>query len=371
MKPAIGNSLTQKIEDYLMEYIASRNLQPGDRIPPLQEIAAAFGASTRPVRNALENLISKKVLDRRPGKGVFIRETAAGKIKTNAIGILYWSKDEDFYRNPFYSDVLAGVKLQAEKDEKMLLYKSLWNSYEKGTIKENVLNVARKVDGLLVMELKRDMQAEFLAAYQELSIPAVSMLADGMPGILDSFIFDHGQNVEDVINFLSGLGHSRISYIIRESKFHEQSTMRRSKLRAFSDTLAEAGLAKEACPVIYLDPADREDNLRQVQELLSGDTRPGAVMCDDDTVAFQVYKAAQSLNIKVPDDLTVVGYDDLVENRRVEPALTSVRLPLFEIGEQAIQHLLEKTVSSPVPEKAPVKVLLRGEIIKRDSHKAV
>lgn len=84
------------------------------------------------------------------------------------------------------------------------------------------------------------------------------------------------------------------------------------------------------------------------RELLSSRQRPSAVICGNDQVAMQVYAAAASLGLAIPEDLSVIGFDDLkIISETLYPALTTVALPYFDIGRRAVEMTREGEACEP------------------------
>ncbi|MEU7698963.1 substrate-binding domain-containing protein, partial [Streptomyces sp. NPDC039028] len=89
--------------------------------------------------------------------------------------------------------------------------------------------------------------------------------------------------------------------------------------------------------------------------------RPTAVVCDDDILAVGVCKAARGLGLRVPEDLSVTGFDDMALATVVEPELTTVRLPAEEFGRRGMEALLAVLAGgTPGPDTLPVSLVARG-----------
>ena len=99
-------------------------------------------------------------------------------------------------------------------------------------------------------------------------------------------------------------------------------------------------------------------------EMLTRPDRPTAIFASSDMAAFGVMRAADDLGISVPGGLSVVGFDDLPEAARVNPALTTVRQPLREMGRVAVNQLLERLED---PRQPPSRVVLDTELVVRGS----
>ncbi len=155
------------------------------------------------------------------------------------------------------------------------------------------------------------------------------------------------------------LGHQRIA-IITGPEDMMASTARLSGYRAALDS---AGIPVRRD---YIRPGTfhRDDGVAEGRDLLSSAEPPTAIFASSDLQALGVYEAARTLGLRVPDDLSVVGYDDLPIARWAGPPLTTVRVPLAEMAEQAM-HLVLRLRDEP--ELAFSRVDLATSLVVRES----
>lgn len=189
-----------------------------------------------------------------------------------------------------------------------------------------------------------DMLREIECPYAR--IAAISLDQPGM------MVVSHdSEGAADAARHLAGLGHRRIAHISGPSSFLSAHERRRGFVRGLKD----CGLS--------LDPAfDREaaytfeSGLAAAEALLSLNPRPTAIFTGNDEMASGVYMAARNFGLEVPRDLSVIGFDDSPIASRIWPLLTSVRLPVHEMGRMAAEKLLRHRSSEklPVEEKTDV-----------------
>jgi DNA-binding LacI/PurR family transcriptional regulator len=165
--------------------------------------------------------------------------------------------------------------------------------------------------------------------------------------------FDTGRGTDLAMEHLIGLGHTRIGHLGSELDA-ETFRIRREHVLA---RLAEAGLE----PAGYARAAFRFDDAhRAALPLLAGD-RPTAVYCDDDLLAGGVYLAARDLGLRIPGDLSVVGFDDLPFAQVFDPPLTTVAIDPEELGATAWELLAALLDDREVePRVLPVSLVVRG-----------
>lgn len=123
-----------------------------------------------------------------------------------------------------------------------------------------------------------------------------------------------------------------------------------ARIDGFRSAAGEAGAALPDARVIHTGWR-RADAAREAARLLSGAAPPTAIFVCADAMALGVYDAAESLGLRIPEDVSVIGFDDLPEGQWVRPALTTVRQPIAEMGEAALRMLL-RIIADP-PRTAP------------------
>jgi LacI family transcriptional regulator len=161
------------------------------------------------------------------------------------------------------------------------------------------------------------------------------------------------------VDHLLGLGHRRIAFIAGTS-FTGQSEERQ---RGYEDALRAAGIAIEAA---YLRQGDFNDasGFVETQALLALPQPPTAIFAANDAMAFGALDAVSTAGKKVPDDLSVVGFDDVIRAAFVHPKLTTVRQPLNEIAVRAVAELVNAMRSGW---SGGLRIELPARLVVRDS----
>jgi len=158
------------------------------------------------------------------------------------------------------------------------------------------------------------------------------------------------------------LGHRRIAFINGPVHLSQCAERRRGMRRA----AREAGFDADDSIVEYtIDPiTSLEQAERHVDELLALEDRPTAVVCVNDQIAFTVLRALAQRRVRVPRDISVVGYDDVEFAAMLTPALTSIRQPKYEVGRAAAELLLAETLD---PNHRHGDIRFEPELIERQS----
>jgi DNA-binding LacI/PurR family transcriptional regulator len=156
---------------------------------------------------------------------------------------------------------------------------------------------------------------------------------------------------------LLSLGHRRCAYVGAEGR---ASSLRR--LRGYRLALAEAGLPFDESLVVAPGEGAIHGELAAFR-LLARRPAPSALFCYDDMTAVGVLRAVRALNLGVPQDVAVVGFDDIPLAAYLDPPLTTVRQPMYEMGQQAMTMLLD-LINGEMP---PRLVTMPGELVIRSS----
>ena len=143
--------------------------------------------------------------------------------------------------------------------------------------------------------------------------------------------------------YLAALGHRRIARVAGPAHFVHT----RERGEAFTAAAAELGL--DGVPCVYTDYSG-EDGARATRRLLSGSSRPTAIVYDNDVMAVAALSVTQEMGVPVPGELSLVAWDDSELCRLVHPALTAVSRRVMEYGERAAAALLSLIDGTTVPD---------------------
>lgn len=183
----------------------------------------------------------------------------------------------------------------------------------------------------------------------------------------DTVVGDNVGGVTKAIEHLIRLGHKRIGFIrdvferrgLRELGY--RNVFKSHNLKIDEQLIVMRDIEKEGVRKGIGDPLDGYTLFKGLWKL----KKPTAVFCSNDAIAFGVYHAADELGLKIPDDLAVVGFDDVPMAEYLLVPLTSVRQPMFEIGMNAFQLLMDRFKNQP--KRSKQQILLDTELIIRKS----
>jgi len=272
--------------------------------------------------------------------------------RTMTIGVI-----APFFVRPSYIERLRGVEATlADTEYDFILYNVETISRRDACIHD--LPRQDRVDGILLMTLPPT--NEEVDRFQQANLPVV--LVDSPHDRISHVLVDNVAGGCLATKHLIDLGHRKIGYIsdyLQESPFGFLPVAER--YQGYRRALAEAGIEFRA-EYHRQGELSRREARRLALELLSLPDPPTAIFAYSDTQAFGVLRAAQDLELKVPDQLSVIGYDDIEISEFLH--LTTIRQHLYDSGVQGTTLLLDEIANAPAQ---PKEVLLPTSLIERDT----
>lgn len=217
-------------------------------------------------------------------------------------------------------------------------------------------SVAGKTDGLVVMA--RSLSEEDIAALSR-SVPVV-VLANQYVGPGPDFVgVDNRSGCREITAHLIGVhGLTELAFLAGPPDSPDSD----ERFAGFREALRQAGLPAQEAPVAsggFTEAGGRQ----AVAELLASGRRPQAIVCGNDEMAIGALGALRAARLRVPADVAVTGFDDIAAARHARPALSTVRQPMRELGEQSVRMLLAR-ISDPAAPRHSV-VLPTEAVIRR------
>jgi LacI family transcriptional regulator len=262
-----------------------------------------------------------------------LRARAFSRGRTHGIGLLY--TDDAWIFEGMNTKVVASLVRALQRNGYHLVFAPIDDS---GSWEEIVLG--GQIDGGVVFQ---SMPENVRNLVRERQLPVV-LLGDNSDATMSQIVVDDVAGAYAATKHLIGLGHKRILLFVHQSiKPHCSIEQRRAGYRAAMD---EAGYAPNECL-----QAPEED---AVDLLIRGDERPSAIVCYSDLEATLIVHAMWQYGVSIPDQLSVVGFNDLFSTRYMTPALTTVGYDATKIGELGAQLVLREIEGSATDQRPGV-----------------
>lgn len=262
--------------------------------------------------------------------------------------------------NPFYAELLNGAQEEAERQGMRLLFLNLSENPDQQEYYLESLN-QWMFDGLVIAgtRLSADYLTEFRAQRQLPMVLTRSMEVPGFPCI----IADYRTSTFQAVKYLLSLNHTRIAYISGPPEWISSKV----RLEGVRQALAEAQLALPD-ELYRWSYANIEESLHTVGNLLAlpDHKRPTAIIAFDDLIAIGALRAIHNKELRVPQDISVVGHDDNFIAAYTIPSLTTIAQPTYRVGQLAVKKLYDQ-LQDPSGGRAGTTVLVECPLIVRES----
>lgn len=264
--------------------------------------------------------------------------------------------------NPFYTEVLAGAEQEALTTGHTFLLTNSVGDYQKESQYLSIMR-EKRVDGMIFLGGRINLKIGDEELDQELiqhasTIPTVLVNGTVKGNALTRVATDEYTGTCMAVQHLIECGHKQIGFLGGELHMSTTST----KLRAFKKTMREAELEVRE-EWIMTDSFSIYSGRKQMEKLLQLADKPTAVMCVNDFVAIGAIKTAVDHELTIPDDMSIVGFDDIPLSHHFIPEITTVSQEANELGRTAIQ-VLQKLMNQ---EKVKKHTVIEPKLIVRKS----
>ncbi len=332
--------------------------------PTLRHVAKAAGLSVTQASRALNDhwdvAESTKVHVREIAAELgYIPNLEARRLKmpnsrAEAIGLVL-PQAELRFSDAFFAGLLSGIVEEASRARREVrLTSSLGGADDPEPYRQAV--ISRQVDGfILVRTLMDDPRIELLT---EMEVPFVTFGRHGGPTGAP-FVDDADDSMVAVVEHLVALGHRRIACLAEPRRFAKSWY----RLRSLREAMGANGVELDDELIAEAD-FHEDSGYRRTKDFLESDNPPSAVVAFNDLLAFGALTAARDLGLRVPEDLSVTGFDDIPAARHAGPGLTTLRQPAWEVGSLLCRQLFDVVDGTELVEP---HVLLDLEFVQRGS----
>lgn len=276
-------------------------------------------------------------------------DSDSGINEPKAIACIYGRTDSTL-TDPFFTHIAHSVEREAFKNHMFVKYTFSTAGLSGQQLHRSLADV--QVDGVIILGRSNDESIDTICRY----IPnAVYVGLNPIPPKIDQVICEGYDAAMAAMDYLFELGHKNIAYIGELKK--------EVRFSAYKDKLAQKGIAYSPDRVVEAVQSS-EGGYLAAKKLLDRETRATAVFCANDVTAIGVMRAMKERGINSPNDISIIGIDDIETSQYISPMLTTIHIPRDELGKIAVQ-----TLSSRIKKlhRLPMKISLPFYVVKRES----
>lgn len=325
------------MKSILLNMLKTDNITPGSKIPSENELVARFGISRPTIRHAISELINEGILYREKGVGTFVADRYQPK-KTKFIGLIL-----PYTKGPFEVEITLGVEHVLYSNNYTLIFCNSGNNPVKE--RDNINRLRKKgVEGLIILPCEAEKSYKAISELKSSAFPFI-LIDRYLPQLeTDYVVSDNYSGAYEAVSYLIRQGHRRIGLIITPER---NITPIRDRIEGYKDALRDNGLKYTEIPTAKLIPEGsyimdipEEQRVDTVKNFLNRN-KISAVVASNDLVALDVYRAVKQIGLSIPQEISIVGFDDLSTSSVLTPPLTTIAQPKYELGKKAATVLLE------------------------------
>ena len=348
-----------QLKELLEQQMSDGTLKPGDIIPSERDLASKYNLSRFTVARSISMLADEGLLYRKHGIGTFVSAPDSPKLhrRTNTIGLVLPDGNSSFI-----GGLVEGIEHAIDRNKYKILTHKI-TKVCKGKIDISVFK--DNIDGLLLIPAAQEVDKNALWKLKKEEIPFVILNTVRDELIADCVSVDNISGAYDAVRYLIKLGHKKIALILNEPDCQSVS----DRQEGYQKALQEHGIKID--PKLTIDAKIKpwQDSMdagyKSMKKLLRTKDRPTAVFTISERGAIGALRAVRETGLKVPDDISIVSFDDSPMVRFMDPPLTVVAQPLYEIGEKALELLLRRIENNSI--FPPEEIVIKPKLIIRES----
>ena len=349
-----------RLMDDLKEQILKGEIQTGDKLPSENELSAKYQVSRQTVRKALSILENAGYIYAEHGRGTFCSELVHKSRNSKNIAVV-----TTYLSDYIFPRVIAGIDAALAKEGYSIILKNTNNSRsQEAKYLEELLQ--KDIEGIIIEPSKSQIYCRHINLYQKLEdykIPYVfiqgcfSKMSDKPQVLMDDF---RGGYI--ITKYLIDNGHKHIAGVFKADDIQGQN-----RHKGYVMALQEAGILYDPDKVIWFHTEDRKVHpYHGIRRLLEQKIFIDGVVCYNDQIAMQVIRALKDYGLKVPEDISVTGYDNSYMAVSDDFRLTTIVHPQEKLGEMAAELILDLLRGGDESAKGK-KILIEPELVEGNS----
>lgn len=373
----------EEVKEKIKEKIVSGEYKINYPIPSERNLCEIFNVSRTTIRKAIDGLVEDDFLIKSPGKGTFVNDLLNGDSdrKENHLNESMKNFNESSFTNSntgnivflrcthhnleesnssvkediFYPQVVAGIDSFVNQKGYHCIFKYV---YEQTLTVQEIDNITNKAEGIICAELHN---VSFRDKLLSLDLPVVLVNPSIISDDADTVEIDNVAGAYKATRYLLSLGHKNIAFVGGSC----ESFSGKYRKQGYIEALAKANIEVESRYITFSDWSIG-DGYQAALNFLKLKKPPTAIFAASDLLAIGVINAAKDSGLVVPDDISVIGFDDIELASQIRPALTTLQVRKNEIGKMAANLIFERLSSN---RNYPIKVLIPTILQKRNTVK--
>ncbi len=325
------------VKEKIINWAVEGKYKPHEKIPTESEMMDLFKVSRHTIRRALGDLSSENYLYRIQGSGIYMSDFKQNESylkKYKNVGVL-----TTYISNYIFPDIIGGIEDTLYDNSYSLLLSSTRNNimFENRNL-SNLL--AHKIDGLIIEPTKSAYQNPNMGYFDNLikqNIPFIMINASYPQIEVPSLCVDDFKGGKMAAEYFFKLGHKNIMGIFKVDDLQGVHRMN----GFISECQRNDILLNQNQIMTYLSEETDSVLPDKIKRVMSKNQHPTGVFCYNDEIAFMVISIAHSLNLKVPDDISVIGFDDSQISKIITPNLTTIAHPKQKMGIDAAKLIIK------------------------------
>ncbi len=351
--------LYKQIAVHIKKEIASGTFKVGEKIPSQRELAEQYDVSMITVKKAISDLINEEILYSRVGKGTFVaRKTKRSNLSdVGSIGLVLSD-----LKSPYFSLITHGVEDEVSNQDYNLLI-----SNTSGEFEEEERQIRRSmemgVDGMVIASMSHEYKANGRIR---------KIHREGYPYVVVSYIedtdiyhvgTDHEAGAYIATSHLIEHGYREIGYLCAEEGNLLGEVRRRGYEQAMQDHNLEVREEYIYCFPYSGEWKDEDSGYSIGEQMIENGRLPEAMFIYNDLGALGFQRAMLEANVQIPEDIAIIGFDDIERSAYCSVPLTTIRQPTERIGQLAVKKVIDQ-INGKNPE---IRTILKPELVIRDS----
>jgi GntR family transcriptional regulator of arabinose operon len=347
-----------KLMEYLKDEILMSRIKPGEQVPSENSLAEEFLLSRHTVRKAISMLVNEGYLYTEHGKGTYCTDWNRKRTNSKNIGVI-----TTYISEYIFPKVVTGIEqVLSDNGYSIFLKNTNNNPLKEALYLEDLLE--NNIAGLIIEPSKSALFSNNLQYFKALdghNIPYVFIHGYHQKLEATSYVMlDDAAGMYKAVEYLIKLGHKRIAGIF---KGDDMQGLNRHK--GYAQALFDGRLLYNPDDVVWFSTEDKDTKPTEVIRQFMEEKRGiDSVVCYNDDIAFRVFELLTGMSIKVPEDISLIGFDDSYLSANSSVKITSVSHPKEKLGEIAAQILLQMLKDSNYLKNPIQNVITPGLVIK-------